>query len=348
MKKNVQNKSFTDNQTDPNQQCSDPVKIAVYSYRSDEEAFFREYANKYGAELVMIKQAPSAQTVELAAGCCCISIITTILHEKLLKQFFDSGVRFISTRTIGYDHIDRSAAKRLGISIGNVNYSPYSIADYTIMLMLMSLRNAKVTLQRYNVQDYSLSGLRGRELHDMTVGVIGTGRIGEALIRQLSGFGCKILANDIAPKESLAGFAEYVTLGRLYTESDIITLHIPSSESNYHLIDASVFSKMKQGAVLINTARGALVDTDALVDAIENGTVAAAGLDVLENESDLYYSDYKAKILFHRDLALLQSYPNVILTPHVAFFTDHAVRDMVAQSVQSCVRFARNASSSFD
>lgn len=321
--------------------CSNPVKIAVFSYRSDEEEFFREYAKQYDAQLVMIKDPPTPQTAALAKGCCCISIITTILHEKLLRQLSEEGVRFISTRTVGFDHIDRSAARKLGMSVANVGYSPYSIADFTIMLMLMSLRNAKVTLQRYDVQDYSLRGLRGRELHDMTVGVIGTGTIGSAVIRQLSGFRCKILAYDIAPDPELNGLAEYVELDRLYAESDILTLHIPSSESNYHMLDSSVFAKVKRGCILINTARGALVDNAALIDAVESGTVSAVGLDVLENESDLYYSDYKAKILYHRNLLMLQSFPNVILTPHVAFFTDHAVRDMVEQSVKSCVEFAR-------
>lgn len=176
----------------------------------------------------------------------------------------------------GYDHIDMQAAKDCGIRVGNAPYGPNGVADYAVMLILMSIRNMKRILERTNIQDYTLQGIRGRELSDLTVGVIGTGRIGRTVIRHLSGFGCRILANDPYENEETKQYASYVTLPELWKEADVITLHAPLTEDNFHLIGAETLAQMKDGVVIVNTARGALIDSEALIEGIESGKVGAA------------------------------------------------------------------------
>lgn len=243
----------------------------------------------------------------------------------------------ISTRTIGYDHVDIEAAKEFGIHVSNVSYSPECVADYTVMLMLMSLRRMKRIMQRGEINDFSLPGIQGRELPNLTVGVLGTGRIGQAVIRDLSGFGCKIYAYDKYENENVKGYAEYTDLDTIYKECDLITLHMPLAEDNFHLIGKEAFGKMKDGVVIVNTARGGLIDTKALIEAIESGKAGAAGLDVIEDEFGMYYYDRKSDVLSKRDLYILRGFPNVIVTPHMAFYTDQAVSDMVKHSIESCI-----------
>jgi Lactate dehydrogenase and related dehydrogenases len=315
------------------------MKIFVYSCRSDEAGYFETFGEKYGAELTLCKGAPTLETAELAKGFECISIITSKIDAALLKKFYEVGVRYISTRTIGFDHIDIKSADALGMQVGNITYSPGSVAEYTVMLILMALRKAKAILQRSNVQDYSLRGVQGRELHNLTVGVIGTGRIGRTVIRNLSGFGCSLLAYDLYPDEETKRYAEYVPLEQLFAQSDVITMHVPAAKDNFHLVNKDTIAKMKDGVILINTARGSLIDTQDFIDGVESGKIGGAALDVVEDEFGLYYNDLKCKVLKNRGLALLRSYPNVLVTPHTAFYTDQAVSDMVENSIKSCVLF---------
>jgi D-lactate dehydrogenase len=319
------------------------MKIFVYSHRPDETQYFEKFSKQYGAEVTLTSEAPNLDNAHLASGYSCISIITTKIDAKLMQRFFDIGVRLISTRTVGYEHIDLDSAKKLGIGVGNVSYSPSSVAEYTVMLMLMTLRKINLILQRSQMQNFSLGGIQGRELRNMTIGVIGTGRIGKTVIQNLCGFGCRILAYDPYPNDSISCCAEYVSFDELISQSDIITLHVPGAKDNRCLISREVISQMKNGVVIINTARGSLIDTQALIDAIENGKIGAAGLDVIEREADLYYHDLTGKVLKHRDLSILQSFPNVIVTPHTAFYTDQAVSDMVEYSLLSCIEFLKKA-----
>lgn len=316
------------------------MKILAYSYRSDEAEYFKKFIDKYKeVEIILTKDAPTIETADLAKGFDCISIITTEINAELMEKFHTLGVKFISTRTIGYDHIDVKKAQELGIHVGNVTYSTNSVADYTIMMMLMAVRKIKPILERSNVQDYSLKGVQGKELPNLTVGVIGTGKIGQTVIRHLSGFECKILAYDLFENEMTKKYADYVKLDELLRNSDIITMHVPATKDNYHLIDKNSIEKMKQGVFIINTARGSLINTDDLITAIEEKKIGGVALDVIENESNIYYNDLKCEVLSNRDLALLKSYPNVILTPHTAFYTDQAVSDMVEHSILSCILF---------
>ncbi|QAT48712.1 lactate dehydrogenase [Caproiciproducens sp. NJN-50] len=317
------------------------MKITIYSCSSEEEGYLEELRRKYGVELFPTKKPPTAETAALAGGSQCISIVTTAMDEELLKIYHNAGVRFISTRSIGYDHIDLKAAERLGMHIGNVSYSPNSVADYTVMLMLMAIRRVKAILLRSANQDYSLRGLQGLEMHNLTVGVIGTGRIGRTVLQNLTGFGCRLLAYDLHPNDSVKKIAGYVSLPELLRQSDLITLHMPATEENFHMIRRDTILQMKDGVILVNTARGSLIHTGDFLDAVESGKIGGAALDVVEGEEDLYYKDLKSKVLDNRGLALLKSYPNVLVTPHMAFHTNQAVKDMAENSVKSCVLFSK-------
>lgn len=315
------------------------MKILVYSHRNDETEYFIKFREKYKVEVVLCNEAPSIESAELAKGFDCISIITTPITAELIEKFHEIGVKFISTRTIGFDHIDLEAAVRCGIHVGNVTYSPNSVADYTVMMILMATRKMKAIMERSNVQDYSLRGVQGRELHNLTLGVIGTGRIGQMVIKHISGFECKILAYDLYQNEQVKAYADYVSQEELFRKSDIITMHAPATDDNYHLINKNTIELMKDGVFIINTARGSLINTDDFIDAIEQKKIGGAALDVIEHETNLYYNDLKCEVLDNRDLAILKAYPNVIVTPHTAFYTDQAVSDMVEHSILSCILF---------
>ena len=314
------------------------MKLFVYSYREfDEAEFFQKFAEEYHVELGICHDAPTMENAYLAEGYPYVSIITTKIDEELMNRFHALGVKMISTRTIGYDHIDLEAARKCGISVGNVTYSPECVADYTVMLMLMSIRKMKRIMQREEINDFSLPGIQGKEMPNFTVGVLGTGRIGRAVIRDISGFGCKIYAYDQYENDEVKKYAQYVSLDEIYEKCDMITLHMPLTEENMHLIDAEAIQKMQDGVVLINTARGGLIDTKALIDGLESYKIGAAGLDVIEDEFGMYYIDRKSDILSKRDLYILRGFPNVIVTPHMAFYTDQAVSDMVKHSIESCM-----------
>lgn len=315
------------------------MKILAYSHRTDETEYFKEFSKKYGVEVVLCEDAPTMENADMAKGFECISIITTMISAELVEKFHEVGVKFISTRTIGYDHIDIKKAKELEIHVGNVTYSPSSVSDYTVMMILMATRKMKAIMECSNVQDYSLKGVQGKELHNLTVGVIGTGRIGQTVIKRLRGFDCKLLAYDLYKNEEMKQYAEYVALEKLFKNSDIITMHVPATKDNYHIIDKNSISTMKKGVFIVNTARGSLINTGDLIDGIEEKKIGGVALDVIEHESNLYYNDLKCEILDNRELAILKSYPNVIVTPHTAFYTDQAVSDMVENSILSCVLF---------
>ncbi|GLZ42613.1 lactate dehydrogenase [Actinokineospora sp. NBRC 105648] len=245
------------------------------------------------------------------------------------------GVAYISTRSTGYNHIDVEYAESVGISVENVTYSPDSVADYTVMLMLMAVRDAKSTIQRVAVHDYRLNAVRGKELRDLTVGVIGTGRIGAAVVDRLHGFGCRVLAHDRHPKTT----ADHVDLDELLALSDIVTLHTPLDADTHHLLDRRRIARMKPGAFIVNTGRGSLVDTEALIPALESGHLGGAALDVVEGEEGVFYADRRDQPVESTHLSRLQGLPNVLISPHTAYYTDRALRDTIENSLRNCVRF---------
>ena len=310
--------------------------ITIYGCGSDEAALFREMAPRFGVTPTITEAAVSEANVGLALGNRCISVgHKTRITNPTLRALGRAGVTYISTRSIGYNHIDLKYAESAGISVENVAYSPDSVADYTLMLMLMAVRHAKSIVRRADVHDYRLGDARGRELRDLTVGVVGTGRIGAAVIDRLRGFGCRVVAFDRCPKTS----ADYVPLDELLRRSDIVTLHTPLNADTHHLLDRRRIERMKRGAFVINTGRGPLLDTEALVTALENGGLGGAALDVLEGEEGIFYADRRGGPLESRPLVRLQELSNVVISPHTAYYTDHALSDTVENSLRNCLEF---------
>ncbi|WP_444541922.1 D-lactate dehydrogenase VanH [Amycolatopsis bartoniae] len=312
--------------------------MTVYGCGQDEAVLFQEMAPRFGIEPVITEAAVSEANVELALGNRCISIgHKTRVTNATLLALSRAGVRYVSTRSIGYNHIDVEYAESVGIVVGNVAYSPDSVADYTLMLMLMVVRDAKSIVRRTDAHDYRLNEVRGKELRDLTVGVVGTGRIGAAVIDRLRGFGCRILAYDTRPGTS----AEYVPLDELLRRSDIVSLHTPLTTDTYHLLDGRSIGLMKHGAFVINTGRGPLIDTEELVSALESGKLGGAALDVVEGEEGIFYADCRDKPLGNKPLLRLQQMPNALVSPHTAYYTDHALSDTIENTIINCLEFEK-------
>ncbi len=312
------------------------MKIFAYALREfDEKEFFDQFSKEFNCEYGYTTEYPSPDNVALAKGYDAISATPCDLGSDMLNLFYDVGVRYIATRSIGFDHIDLVRAKELGMGVSHVSYAPETVADYAIMLMLMCCRKICPILERAKVQDYTLKGKMGKDLCDCTVGIVGTGQIGKTVIKHLSSFGCRLLAYDLYPNEECKSLAEYVSLEELYAQSDIITLHAPSNAESYHMLNNRAFSQMKDDVIIVNTARGALIDTNALIDALTSGKVGHAALDVLEQEDGLYYSNRVGDVIDNRTMAILRSFPNVILSPHTAFYTRKVVQDMAYKSIKS-------------
>lgn len=311
------------------------MKIAAYEVRADERPYFEEFAAAQGCELVMTDANLTMDTLSMANGCDGVTTLgQSSLKGELLDRLHDIGIKAIATRTIGYNHIDLKRCDTLGIQVCNAAYAPNGVADYTIMLMLMCLRNYKQALFRLQVNDYSLSGLRGREMKDLTVGVVGTGRIGQTVLKNLSGFGCRLLCYDVYENETAKLYASYKTLDEILSQCDIISLHVPLLPSTKHLINKESIAKLKDGAVIINCARGELISLPDVIEGIESEKIGALGLDVVENEEGIYHLDRRSDIIQNKDMAYLRQFPNVIMTPHMAFYTDAATRSMVQCGVE--------------
>jgi len=316
------------------------MKIFVYNYRDDEAEFFEKYSKEYGVKLGYTREYPSMENAGLTEGYDALSVIVSDMNGELLTRFHELGIKSITTRSIGYEHFDLEKAKELGIKISNVSYSADSVANYAIMMMLMCCRKAKHLLERSSVQDYSLPGKIGKEISNCTIGIVGTGRIGASVLKHLSGFGSRLIAYDIYENPSVKEYARYVTKDELIEQSDIISFHVPATEENYHFVNSETVARMKDGVILINTARGSLVDTEALIRGLESGKISAAGLDVLEQEFGLYYHNLTGQVINNRQLAILRSFPNVMITPHTAFYTEQAISDMVEISIRGNCLFA--------
>lgn len=317
------------------------MRLFVYGFREEEKPYFDQYCKQYGITYDACKARPKMENAHLAKGYTCISILSTKVDRDLIKRFKEFGVAFISTRTIGYEHIDNKAARDYDIRYGNVQYASHTVANYTVMIMMMALRKVKLIMQSANVQDYSFTGVLGQNLQGKTVGIIGCGSIGQMLIKNLQGFDCEILvySRNIKPIDHV----QFVTFDELCKRSDVITLHLPLHEETYHILDQKAFSRMKDGVTIVNTARGGLLDSKALIEAVESGKVGAAALDVLEDEGGIYYNNCKSKVITHREMAILNAFPNVILLPHMAWLSDDAIGEMVECSVKSCYAYMKKA-----
>ena len=314
------------------------MKIFFYFLREfDELPICRRISKQMNIEFDYTTEYPTLENSILAKGFDAVSTTPCDMGAAMLERFHELGVKYIGTRSIGYDHIDMKRAKELGMRLSHVTYPADGVADFTIMLMLMALRKMPHIMKRSDVQDYGLRGKMGHDLNTCTVGIVGLGSIGCAVAKRLEGFGCRILGTSRTVKE-IPGI-EYTDFDTLLAESDIITLHMDSNSTNYHMIDKASIRKMKSGSILVNTARGRLIDTDALIEALESGHIKAAALDLMENENGLYYYDRMGDVIDNHQMAILRSFPNVILSPHVAFYTEENVEWMVRGAFESVAAF---------
>lgn len=316
------------------------MKFAIYGLWEEERAKLEALGKAYGFDYVATSEPVSLDNIGLCEGADGVSSLGKVnANEELLAALKNAGVRYFSTRTIGYNHIDLAAAKRLGIKVCNSSYPPDSVAEFAVMLMLLLLRKYKQTLWRQQVNDYSLGGLRGETLAGMTVGVMGGGKIGGRVVEILQGFGCRVLCCSEDKRAELERLATYVDAETLYRESDIVTYHVPCLPSTRHMLNAQTLAKMKDGVILVNTARGELFDIAALVEGIESQKIGGLAMDVFEGEDGIYHENRVADILKNRDMAYLRQFPNVILTPHMAFYTQLSMDSMMQTSMENLLEF---------
>lgn len=316
------------------------MKFAVYGLWEEERAKLEELSRRYGFAYKATEEPISLENTAFCRGCDGVSSLGRVdANGALMKALQNEGIKYFSTRTIGYNHIDLQAAKACGIRVCNSSYPPDSVAEFTVMLMLLLLRKYKQTLWRQQVNDYSLGGLRGETLKGMTVGVMGGGRIGGRVIEILKGFGCRVLCCSEDRREELAAIAEYADADTVYALSDIITYHVPCLPSTWHMLNRDTLQKMKDGVVLINTARGDLFDIAVLIEGIEEKKIGGLAMDVFEGEDGIYHENRIADILRNRDMAYLRQFPNVILTPHMAFYTQLSMDSMMETSMENLLEF---------
>jgi D-lactate dehydrogenase len=318
------------------------MKVAVFNTKRYERGILESAAKGVPLEFSFLEPRLNVQTAPLADGHEAVLIFVNDLADRpVLEKLAAGGTRLLATRSAGFNQIDREAAGELGISLAYVPaYSPNAVAEFTIGLILTLGRHIHEGHNRVRRADFNLEGLCGFELRDMTVGVCGTGRIGTAVVRLLSGFGCKILAYDEEPNEEVTLLASYVdTREELFRYSDILTLHIPLMPSTFHVIDEAALSLMKDGVFLINTSRGALLDTPAVVDSLKSRKVGFLAIDVYEEEASLFFEDRSSDIINDDIFARLLTFPNVIVTGHQAFLTNHALRNIAETTVLSLREF---------
>jgi D-lactate dehydrogenase len=307
------------------------MKVSIFSTKSYDRQFFTAANINHQHELIFLEPRLDRQTACLAINATAVCIFVNDEVDKNTLEFLaDHGVNLIALRCAGYNNIDVSAAKALGIKMVRVPaYSPYAVAEHTVGLILTLNRKLHRAYNRVREGNFSLEGLLGFDLHGRTIGIIGTGKIGRVVAQIMTGFGCKVLAYDLHPNSDCEKIGvEYVDLLQLFARSDIITLHCPLTPETYHLVNADAISKMKHQAMLINTGRGALIDTKAIIVALKSGQIGSLGLDVYEQESELFFEDLSDQIIQDDTFARLMTFPNVIITGHQAFFTEDAMRSI--------------------
>jgi D-lactate dehydrogenase len=304
------------------------MKILFYSVKDFEEQYLHT-ANNGANEIDLTEKALNSDTVELAKGYEIISIFTgDDASAPVLEKLYSIGVKFIAVRAAGYDNVDISKANELGISVANVpEYSPYAIAEHALALMLALNRKLILANSQVHNHDFTVSKLIGFDMHGKTIGIIGTGKIGSTLIRILQGFGCRLLAYDIKENRELEMKygVSYVPLHILCRESDIISIHACLNPVTKHMIHKDMIYQMKKGVMLINTSRGACVNTEDILHFLENGHIGYYGADVYEKEKGIFFYDWSGKKLDDTMLKRLLSLPNVLITPHQAFATTEAL-----------------------
>lgn len=322
-----------------------PMKIAVFDTHSYDRESLESANLQFRHELSFFETRLTADTAALAQGFPAVcSFVNDALDERALQALHAGGTRLIALRSAGYNHVDIAAAARLGLTVVRVpEYSPYAVAEHAVCLVLALNRKIHRAHDRVREWNFSLEGLVGFDLHGKTVGIVGTGRIGQVATRIFRGFGCRVLAFDFKPDPSLVSElgVRYVDLPTLYRESDIISLHVPLTPGTRHMIDADALRSMKRGVTLVNTGRGALIDSRALVDALKTGQLGAAGLDVYEEEEGIFFQDLSNVVLQDDVLARLLTFPNVLITSHQAFLTREALANIAQTTLENVSTFER-------
>jgi D-lactate dehydrogenase len=310
------------------------MRVAVFNTKAYDRLYL-EAARAH--ELTFIEAHLNVQTAPLAAGfaaVCCF--VNDTLDEPVLRQLAEHGVQLIAMRCAGFNNIDLPACERLGLTVCRVpEYSPFAVAEHAVALVLDLNRHIHRAFNRVREQDYSLDGLLGFDLHGKTVGVVGSGKIGRAFARIMNGFGCQVIVSDPLVNDEMAGIARYVSAAELWADSDIISLHCPLLPATHHLINADTIAQMKPGVMLVNTSRGALIDTPAVITALKSGQIGYLGLDVYEEEGDLFFDDLSGTIIQDDVFARLTTFPNVLVTGHQAFFTREALAEIARVTLQN-------------
>lgn len=319
------------------------MNIAIFSTKP----FDKEYLNKHNTDhhvLNFFEDRLEPRSASLAKGMEVVCpFVNDCVSADVLKILKAGGTRLIALRSAGYNHVDIKAAHDLGIAVAYVpDYSPYAVAEHTVGLILALNRKIHRAINRVRESDFSLHGLLGFDIHGKTVGVIGTGHIGRVFCRIMLGFGTRVLAYDPVqdPEVSALG-VEYTDLDTLFKESHIISLHCPLDQSDFHMIDAKAIVKMRKGVMLINTSRGKLVDTHAVIEALKTEQIGALGLDVYEEEGCLFFENHSDQILLDDMIARLLSFNNVIITGHQAFFTQEALDNIAETTLKNVTAFEK-------
>lgn len=312
------------------------MKVLIYSILGFDKPFLERAAHG-NHEFVFTEQTLNENTVNLAKGFDAISLFTSDnASETIVEKLYSYGVKFIALRSVGYDHVDLARAKSLGIKVANVpEYSPYAIAELAVALLMALNRKLVLGQTLMQIGDYRLDHLVGFDLHGKTIGIVGTGKIGAAFARIMHGFGCKILAFDMQENKELMNEIpiSYVSIEDLCVNSDVISVHYLLNGTTNHLFNKTTFSQMKKEVIFINTARGGIVDTEDLLDAIENKMIGAAGLDVYEKEKPIFFHDHTDTPIKDSLFLKLRSYPNVMITGHQGFLTTEALEGIAHTTV---------------
>lgn len=312
------------------------MKVAIFSTKPFDRRFLEEANSDHQHELVYFEPHLTFATAPLAAGYDAVCVfVNDQLDGETLALLHQGGTRTIALRCAGFNNVDLVMAEQLDMQVVRVPaYSPYAVAEHAVALILALNRKIHRAHNRIHDGNFSLDGLLGFDLHGRTVGVIGTGKIGRVFAKIMAGFGCEIIAYDPYPNQEVEKIGgRYVTLNELYKKADIVSLHCPLTPETYHLINATSIQQMRPGTMVINSSRGALIDTPALIHGLKSGRIGYVGLDVYEEEGDLFFEDFSGQIIQDDVFARLMTFPNVIITGHQAFFTEEALSNIAGTTL---------------
>jgi D-lactate dehydrogenase len=314
------------------------MRVAMFSTKGYDKSFFEAENEKFSHEIAYLEARLTKDTTMLADNYKAVCVfVNDILDGDVLRDLSKRNVSLIALRCAGFNNVDIKTADELGMKVVRVPaYSPHAVAEHTVGLMLALNRKIHRAYARVREGNFTLEGLLGFDMRGKTVGIIGTGKIGQCVAEILQGFGCSLLAHDPYPNEALVEIGvRYVKLSELFSSSDIISLHCPLMPETYHIIDDAAIRMMKKGVMLINTSRGALVDTPDVIEGLKDGKIGYLGLDVYEEEGDLFFEDLSEKVIQDDVFSRLLTFPNVIVTGHQAFFTGDAMRSIAKTTLEN-------------